>query len=191
MSSGSSLEAPNSPAVKSLCYCLRVQFVHIQAALTPQSLSAFWTALSMRLYDILVARLLQHWYVSTVGAVILARDVEALRSVSMLAGSQHEHWDILRELLTLYMTPPDALKVMLVGPEGDATSGKGLFQRAGRDQSLVFMSRRLDYRYKTAQGQKKSGWAIQLLADLNVRDPNDGPVPVNIGKFAAGRKIVP
>ena len=106
----------------------------------------------------------------------------------MLAGTQHEHWDILRELLTLYMTPPDALKIMLVGPDGDITSGKGLFQRAGRDQSLVFMSRRLDYRYKTAQGQKKSGWVTQLLGELNVRDPTDGQV--NIGKFAAGRRMM-
>ena len=187
MSSGSSLEAPNSPAVKSLTYCLRVQFVHIQAALTPQSLSAFWTALSMRLYDILVARLLQNWYVSTVGAVILSRDVEALRSVAMLAGTQHDHWDILRELLTLYMTPPDALKTMLVGPEGDPTSTKGLFQVAGRDHCLVFMSRRGDYRYKTAQGQRKSVWVSQLLDELGVRDPTDGHV--NIGKFAAGRRM--
>lgn len=178
------MEAPNSPAVKSLCYCLRVQFVHVQAALTPASLSAFWTALSMRLYDILVARLLQTWTVSTVGAVILARDVEALRSVSMLAGSQHDHWDLLRELLTLYMTPPDALKIMLVGSDGD---GKGLFARAGKDQALVFMSRRVDYRYKTNQGQKKSVWVVQMLEDLKVRDPTDGPI--NIGKFAAGRRM--
>jgi len=182
MSSGASLEAPNSPAVKSLCYCLRVQFVHVQAALTPPSLSAFWSALSMRIYDILVARLLQNWLISTVGAVILARDVEALRSVSMLAGTQHQHWDLLRELLTVYMTPPDALKIMLVGTEGD---GRGLFARAGKDQSLVFMSRRVDYRYKTNQGQRKSGWVTQLLEDLKVRDPTD--FQVNIGKFAAAR----
>ena len=182
MSSGASLEAPNSPAVKSLCYCLRVQFVHVQAALTPPSLSAFWSALSMRIYDILVARLLQNWLVSTVGAVILARDVEALRSVSMLAGTQHQHWDLLRELLTVYMTPPDALKIMLVGTEGE---GRGLFARAGKDQSLVFMSRRVDYRYKTNQGQRKSGWVTQLLEDLKVRDPTD--FQVNIGKFAAAR----
>ena len=186
MSSGSSLEAPNSPAVKSLAYCLRVQFVHIQAALTPQSLSAFWTALSMRLYDILITRLLQNWYVSTVGAVVLARDVEALRSVSMLAGTKHGHWDVLRELLTLYMTPPDALKIMLVGPEGDPNSGKGLFGSAGREQSLVFMSRRVDYRYKTNQGQKKSVWVSQLLNELHVRDPTDSYV--NVGMFTAGRK---
>jgi len=186
MSSGSSLEAPNSPAVKSLTYCLRVQFVHVQAALTPQSLSAFWSALSMRLYDVLVTRLLQNWYVSTVGAVILARDVEALRSVAMLAGTKHEHWDILRELLTLYMTPPDALKIMLVGPEGDPNSGKGLFGSAGRDQSLVFMSRRVDYRYKTNQGQKKSMWVTQILNELHVRDPTDSYV--NVGMFSAGRK---
>lgn len=186
MNSGASLEAPNSPAVKSLTYCLRVQFVHIQAALTPQSLSALWSALSMRLYDILVTRLLQNWYVSTVGAVILARDVEALRSVAMLAGTKHEHWDILRELLTLYMTPPDALKIMLVGPEGDPNSGKGLFGSAGRDQSLVFMSRRLDYRCKTNQGQRKSAWVIQILNELHVRDPTDSHV--NIGQFAAGKK---
>eukprot|EP00526_Cylindrotheca_closterium_P001991 CAMPEP_0113603118 /NCGR_PEP_ID=MMETSP0017_2-20120614/1110_1 /TAXON_ID=2856 /ORGANISM="Cylindrotheca closterium" /LENGTH=1139 /DNA_ID=CAMNT_0000511493 /DNA_START=306 /DNA_END=3725 /DNA_ORIENTATION=- /assembly_acc=CAM_ASM_000147 len=187
MSSGTSLEAPNSPAVKSLCYCLRVQFVQVQSALTPQSLSSFWTALSMRIYDILVTRLLQHWYVSTVGAVILARDVEALRSVSTLAGTKHDHWDILRELLTLYMTPPDALKIMLVGSEGDASSGKGLFQRAGREQSLVFMSRRVDFRYKTGQGLRKSIWATQLLDELKVRDPSDGHI--NMGLFAAGRRV--
>eukprot|EP00751_Fragilariopsis_kerguelensis_P027322 CAMPEP_0170864276 /NCGR_PEP_ID=MMETSP0734-20130129/20362_1 /TAXON_ID=186038 /ORGANISM="Fragilariopsis kerguelensis, Strain L26-C5" /LENGTH=1144 /DNA_ID=CAMNT_0011239815 /DNA_START=27 /DNA_END=3461 /DNA_ORIENTATION=+ len=178
---GSALDAPNSPAVKSLTYCLRVQFVHIQAALNPQSLSAFWSALSMRLHEILVTRLLQNWYVSTVGAVILARDVEALRSVAMLAGRKHEHWDVLRELLTLYMTPPDALKIMLVGPEGDPNSGKGLFGNAGRDQSLVFMSRRVDYRYKTSQGQKKSTWVTQILNELHVRDPTE--TYVNIGLF--------
>ena len=63
---GSALENANSPAVKSLTFCLRAQFVHTQAALTPQSLSAFWTALSMRLYDILVTRLLQHYFISMV-----------------------------------------------------------------------------------------------------------------------------
>ena len=183
---GSSLEAPNSPAVKSLTYCLRSQFVNIQAALTPESLSSFWTALSMRLYDILVTRLLQHYYVSTVGAVILSRDVEALRSVSMLAGSDHTHWDNLRELVTLYMTPPDALKIMLVGPEGDVNSSKGLFKRVGRLQSLVFMSRRIDYRYKTVQGEKKSGWAVELLEEFGVQDPTDHGVA--IAMFAAGRK---
>jgi hypothetical protein len=182
--SGSSLETPNSPAVKSLTYCLRVQFVHVQAALSTQSLASFWTALSMRLYDILVARLLQHYTVTTVGAVILSRDVEALRSVAMLAGTDHEHWDVLRELLTLFMTPPDALKAMLIGPEGETS--KGLFAKAGRDKCLVFLSRRNDYRYKTAAGLKKSGWVTELLSDLNTTDPTDQPV--NIGLFAAGRR---
>jgi len=183
---GSSLEAPNSPAVKSLTFCLRSQFVNIQAALTPQSLSAFWTALSMRLYDIFVPRLLQHYNVTTVGAVILSRDVEALRSVSMLAGSNHQHWDNLRELVTLYMTPPIALKGMLVGPEGDINSGKGLFKRVGRYQSLVFLSRRGDYRVKTAQGPRKSTWVVELLEELGVQDPTEGHM--NIGLFAAERK---
>jgi hypothetical protein len=186
VSTGSSLEATNSPAVKSLTYCLRVQFVHIQAALTPQSLSAFWTALSMRLYDILITRLLQNWFVSTVGAVVLARDVEALRSVSMLAGTKHGHWDVLRELLTLYMTPSEALKIILAGPDGDVNSGKGLFGSAGREQSLVFMSRRVDYRYKSGQTQKKNIWVSQLLDELHVRDPTDSYV--NVGMFTAGRK---
>ena len=71
MPAGSSLENANSPAVKSLTFCLRAQFVHIQAALTPQSLSAFWTALSMRLYDILVTRLLQHYYISMVVSIVV------------------------------------------------------------------------------------------------------------------------
>jgi len=95
---GSSLDTANSPAVKSLTFCLRAQFVHIQAALTPQSLSAFWTALSMRLYDVIVARLLQHYHVSMVGAVNLSRDVEALRSVAMLAGTEHQHWVIFTRI---------------------------------------------------------------------------------------------
>ena len=181
---GSSLDTPNSPAVKALAYCLRVQFVHVQAALTPSSLASFWSALSMRLYDILVARLLQHYYISTVGAVILSRDVEALRSVAMLAGSDHSHWDSLRELLTLYMTPPDAIKALLTGPEGEKS--RGLFARAGRDRALVFLSRRNDYRYKTTAGLKKSVWVAEMMEELNITDPTDGPV--NIALFAAGRK---
>jgi len=181
--SGSILDSTNSPAVKALTFCLRSQFVHVQAALTPQSLSAFWIALSRRLYDILVARLLQQYRVSTVGAVVLSRDVEALRSVSMLAGNEHFHWDTLRELLTLYMTPPDSLKTMLVGAEGDVTSGKGMFGRVGKDQSIVFMSRRVDYRYRTNQGNKKSQWATELLEQLGVNDPTDGRV--NIANYAA------
>jgi len=184
--SGSSLEAPNSPAVKALTWCLRAQFVNIQAALTQQSLSAFWSALSMRLYDIFVPRLLQHYSITQVGAVILSRDVEALRSVSMLAGTNHQHWDNLRELVTLYMTPPMALKSMLIGPEGDANSSKGLFKRVGRYQSLVFMSRRSDYRVKTGQGPRKSAWVVELLEELGVTDPTDGHI--NIGLFAAERK---
>jgi len=185
MSSGSLLEAPNSPAVTSLCYCLRAQFVQIQSALTPQSLSAFWTAISMRIHDCLVTRLLQHWYVSRAGAVILARDVEALRSVSTLAGEKHDHWDILRELLTLYMAPPeaDALKIMLIG---DASSGnRGLFEAAGRDHSLVFMSRRNDFKYGgSGQVMRKSIWAQQLFNELKVRDPSNGHI--NMGLFVAG-----
>jgi len=180
---GSSLDNANSPAVKSLTFCLRAQFVHIQAALTPQSLSAFWTALSMRLYDILVARLLQHYFVSMVGAVNLSRDVEALRSVAMLAGTDHQHWDMLRELLTLYMTPPNALKTILVGPEGDPNSGKGLFGQAGKDQALIFMSRRVDYRVKVNNVLKKSTWAVELLEDLGVPDPTDGNF--NIALYSA------
>jgi len=180
---GVALDNSNSPAVKSLTFCLRAQFVHIQAALTPQSLSAFWTALSMRLYDILGTRLLQHYYVSMVGAVNLSRDVEALRSVAMLAGTDHQHWDMLRELLTLYMTPPNALKTILVGPEGDPNSGKGLFGQAGKVQALVFMSRRVDYRVKVGNVVQKSAWVVELLEDLGVPDPSDGNV--NIAMYSA------
>lgn len=160
---------------------MRSQFVHIQAALTPQSLSKFWTALSKRLFDIIVIRLLQNYTVSTVGAVLLSRDVEGLRSASLLAGTDHSHWDTLRELLTLYMTPPDSLKTMLIGAEGDINSGKGLFGRVGKDQCIVFMSRRNDYRYKTNQGMRKSQWAIELMDDLNIQhDPTDSRINMNL-----------
>lgn len=109
----------------------------------------------------------------------MSRDVEALRSVAMLAGTDHHHWDLLRELLTLYMTPPSALKTILVGPEGDPNSGKGLFGQAGKDQSLVFMSRRVDYR---VQGNK-STWAAELFEELGLPDPTDGNV--NIAMYSA------
>jgi hypothetical protein len=184
----SSLETPNSPAVKSLTFCLRSQFVNIQAALTPESLSAFWTALSVRLYDIFVPRLLQHYSITQPGAVILSRDVEALRSVSMLAGTNHIHWDNLRELVTLYMTPPGALKSMLMGPEDGGGQSKSLFNRVGRYQAVVFMSRRSDYRVKTAQGLRKAAWVVELLDELGVQDPTDGHI--NIGFFAAERKPI-
>jgi hypothetical protein len=132
----------------------------------------------MRLFDILISRLIQNYLISTVGAVILSRDVEALRSVALLAGTEHGHWDILRELVTLYMTPPDAIKNMLVGIEGE--SSKGLFTKAGRDQCLIFLSRRQDYRYKTAAGMKKSGWVNELLTDLNINDPTDSYVNLSL-----------
>lgn len=177
----------SSPAVQSLAYCLRVQFVQIQNALTTQSFSGFWTALSMRLYDILVARLLQYYQVSQTGAIMLGRDIDTLRSVSMLAGTQHDHWDTLRELNTLYMIAPDQVKTMLVGPEGDIHSGQGLFAKAGREQCLVFLSRRMDYRFKSGSTLKRSGWAENLLNDLGVSDPTDQKV--NIGLFAAERKV--
>jgi len=41
--------------------------------------------------------------VSTVSAVILSCDVEALRSVSMLAGSDHAHWDNLPYTTNLFL----------------------------------------------------------------------------------------
>ena len=180
---GSSLDTPNSPAVKSLTYCLRVQYVHVQNALPAKSLSSFWTALSMRLYDILVGRILQHYYITTVGAVILSRDIEALRSVAMLSGSEHRHWDRLREIVTLYMTPPDAIRNMLAGPDGETS--KGLFAKVGRDQAIAFLSRRNDYRYKTGAGPKKSQWVVDILNDLSVTDPTDEPI--NLSLFAASR----
>mmetsp|Transcript_367 Transcript_367/g.601 ORF Transcript_367/g.601 Transcript_367/m.601 type:complete len:783 (+) Transcript_367:564-2912(+) len=175
------LDSPNSPAVKALIFCLRAQFVHMQAALTPSSLSGFWKALSMRVHDILVTRILQNYYISTNGAMVLSRDVEALRSVSMLVGGDraHQHWENLRELLTLYMTRPDALQGMLVGE-------KGLFERVGKERAIVFMSRRVDYRYKTNQGMKKSQWVNELLEELGImNDPTD--VQVNIAMFSAQR----
>ena len=101
----------------------------------------------------------------------------------MLAGTDHQHWDLLRELLTLYMTPPMALKTILVGPEGDRNSGKGLFGQAGKDQSLVFMSRRVDYRVKMNQVYKKATWAVDLYEDLGVPDPTEGTV--NIAMYSA------
>lgn len=167
--------------MKALAVCLRAQFVQIQAALTPQSLSKFWTALSKRIFDVVVFRLLQNYTVSTAGAVVLSRDIEALRSVSLLAGTDHTHWDTLRELITLYMTPPDSLKSLLVSLEGELGVGKGLFGRVGKDQSIVFMSRRNDYRYKTNQGMKKSQWAIDLLEELNIHhDPTDSRININL-----------
>jgi hypothetical protein len=101
----------------------------------------------------------------------------------MLAGTDHQHWDMLRELLTVYMTPPNALKTILVGPEGDPNSGKGLFGQAGKVQSLVFMSRRIDYRVKVNNVFQKSTWVVELLEDLGVPDPTDGAV--NIALYSA------
>ena len=180
------MDSPCSPAVKALAYCLRTQFVHIQSALTPHSFNGFWSALSVRLYDILVTRLLQHYQVSQTGAVILQRDIEILRSVAMMTGDNHDHWDTLRELNTLYMIGPEGVKNLLVGPEGDINAGKGLFARAGRDQCLVFLSRRVDYRYKHGSSMKRSAWAEDLLNDLQLSDPTDQRI--NFAMFSAEQR---
>ena len=182
--SSSTFDIPNSPAVQALCYCLRTQFVNIQAALITQTLSAFWTALSKRLYDVFVPRLIQHYRVTLAGAVMLMRDVEALRSVAMLAGTDHSHWDNLREVLALYMSPPASLKTMLIGKEGDPSGSKGLIKRIGRYESFVFMSRRADYRVKNTQ--QKSPWVVELFDELGYQDPADAEI--KMGVFAAGQK---
>ena len=91
----------------------------------------------------------------------------------MLAGTDHQHWDMLRELLTVYMTPPNALKTILVG----------LFGQAGKMHALVFMSRRIDYRVKVNNVFQKSTWVLELLEDLGVPDPTDGTV--NIALYSA------
>ena len=150
------------------------------------SVAAFWTALSIRLYDCIINRLLLHCHISVVGAILLSRDIESLRSVSMLAGSSHSHWDTLRELLALYMTPPESLETLLIGPEGDLRSSKGLFHRYGQDQALVFMSRREDFREKANIGTKKSRWAQDLFQKLQVSDPTDGKIDVTL--FSAARR---
>ena len=139
----------------------------------------------MKLYDILVARILQHYFISTVGAVLLSRDVESLRSVALLAGTNHSHWDNLRELLTLYMTPPESIKTLLLGADTDMHAGKGLFDRVGKSQSLIFLSRRIDYRFKSTHGFKKSAWVVELLVHLNCSDPTD--VPLNLSLFTADK----
>lgn len=176
MQGGGFLESQNSPGVSSLTFCLRAQFAHAQAALTPQALSSFWNALSMRLHDMLCARILEHYLISQIGDVILNEDVERLRSVAMLAGSNHSHWEILRELLTLHVTQPESLKAILVGPEGDIKSNEGLIAKAGLDRTLYFMSRRIDYRVKQQNVVKKSQWAVDLLTDLGAKNLSDGPV---------------
>jgi len=71
------------------------------------------------------------------------------------------------------------------GPDGDVNSGKGMFGRVGKDQSIVFMSRRVDYRYKTGQGMKKNNWVVELLEDLGVNDPTDGRANINIAPYSA------
>jgi len=198
---GSSLSSPISPAAKSLADALQFHFNTIKNGLpNASSLSSFWTALSMRIYDILCARLLQHYYVSKIGGVILARDVECVRSACMLAGREHSHWDTLMEILTLYMTGPESIRSILDGgaatAAGTDTSGRagsgsgsgGLFARAGRDQCLVFLSRRLDYVSRTPAGRERSKWATELLDGLGVKDPTEGGRAVNIAAYSAAER---
>jgi hypothetical protein len=58
-----------------------------------------------------------------------------------------------------------------------------LFGQAGKVQSLVFMSRRIDYRVKVNNVFQKSTWVVELLEDLGIPDPTDGAV--NIALYSA------
>lgn len=180
----------SSPAVNMLKFCVLDQFVAVQSALTQQSLANFWTALSMRLYDIFVARLLNHYYISTHGALILNRDIDGLRSVAMLAGTKHQHWDILRELITLYFPPAEknlmsTVQLLLMGREKNEQN-QGLFGKAGRDQALVFLSRRSDYNTKIGQGGQKREWVSDLYSELQIDDPSDQKIELAL--YAAERQ---
>ena len=106
----------------------------------------------------------------------------------MLAGNDHGHWDVLRELLTLYMTGPESLKSILVGPEGDKPN-KGMFALAGTDQCLIFMSRRTDYRIKTNAGWKKRPWTVELLNDLGMKDPSEKPVNFSLYSAEVNQRV--
>mmetsp|Transcript_41588 Transcript_41588/g.97343 ORF Transcript_41588/g.97343 Transcript_41588/m.97343 type:complete len:218 (-) Transcript_41588:24-677(-) len=191
---GSALSSPISPAAESLSAALKFHFDAVKGGLpNTHSVDSFWTALSMRIYDILCARLLQYYYVSTIGGVILARDVECIRSACTLAGKEHTHWDTLMEILVLYMTGPEKLQSILEG-EGSKPGRKsgcraGLFGRAGRNQCLVFLSRRQDYLVKTSVGNERSQWATKLLSELGVDDPTEGGKEVNIAAYSAAERI--
>ena len=97
------------------------------------------------------------------GSIILSRDVESLRTFCEEAAGKHslclQKWEHLRELLCVFVTPPEALSVIVQSLlSGGVISDK--------DIVVKFLARRTDWRSKG--GLSRSTYANEILAELKV-----------------------
>ena len=96
-------------------------------------------------YDVFIDRILNHLKVSVMGSIVLSRDVEAIGSFCKNAAGPGspcvKEWEHLRELLCVFVTPPEALPSIvstLLG--GGVVTDKGTI--------VKFLARRSDWRSK-------------------------------------------
>mmetsp|Transcript_5295 Transcript_5295/g.9628 ORF Transcript_5295/g.9628 Transcript_5295/m.9628 type:complete len:213 (-) Transcript_5295:792-1430(-) len=114
-------------------------------------------------YDVFVDRILNHLKVSVMGSIVLSRDVEAIRTFCEEAAGKDslclQQWEHLRELLCVFVTPPEALSVIVQSLlSGGVISDK--------DIVVKFLARRTDWRSKG--GLSRSTYANEILAELKV-----------------------
>ena len=110
-----------------------------------ESRDHFWNALMERAYDVFIDRILNHLKVSVMGSIVLSRDVEAIGNFCKDAAGPGSHcvkkWEHLRELLCVFVTPPEALPSIV-----SSLLGGGVVTE--KDTIVKFLARRSDWRSK-------------------------------------------
>ena len=122
-----------------------------------ESRDEFWNALMERSYSVFIDRILNHLKVSVMGSIVLSRDVESISSFCKEAAGPSatcvEKWEHLRELLCVFVTPPEALpSIIMALLDGDIVTDK--------DTIAKFLARRSDWRSKG--GLSRSTYANEV-----------------------------
>ena len=128
-------------------------------------------------FGIFVERLLTKQKVTMFGAVVLSRDVECFQDVCLLGGSISSAYtdtittakfkfDLLREIIVIYMVPPESLKQVIIGDDNSDDGKNSLFKRIDKSKLINFLQRRADW--KTSYGR-----ISHYASELNFQIQND------------------
>ena len=142
------VETSASEVVLNVVSCLEAQYENLSATLRSQSVDVFWDMLMNEIFGVFLDRLLKKMKVTMFGAVVLSLDVECLQNLCVIGGSDggeaKQKFDLLREVIVLFMVPPESLKVVIIGDGTD--DNNSLFSKLDKSKLVSFLQRRADWK---------------------------------------------
>ncbi|CAM9481219.1 unnamed protein product [Discosporangium mesarthrocarpum] len=138
---------------KVVCAMLEEQYSVASECLKEMDLRSMWAAVGMEVHRLFVEHL-KRTKVNVIGAFILTNDVNRLQEVMGSFDSQEvtSALDGLRELINLFVVPPENLTTLME---------QGVMADMGRDELKEFVRIRADYH----TGVTRSQWARDLFAE--------------------------